>query len=177
MSETTAHHAIAQALETLENAKSEPTGGKWLECLTAQMAPYIKEWDISHCWTWAEWPDRERLLPETTSQDNGIDAVAIDRSNGSLVAIQCKSRQLDENGRGRDIDRPDITSFISEIDNDLYAQRLADYQRRQPAQRQGRADELPAQQEDQALQPPRGPRGPTPRERRRRGVPPLPAQP
>ena len=123
MSETTAHDVIAQALETLENAKSEPTGGKWLERLTAQMAPYIKEWDISHCWTWAEWPDRERLLPETTSQDNGIDAVAIDRSNGSFIAIQCKSRQLDENGRGRDIDRPDITSFISESDNELYAER------------------------------------------------------
>ena len=123
MTVRTAHDVIAQALETLKEAKSEPTGGKWLERLTAQMGPYIKEWDISHCWTWAEWPDRERLLPETTSQDNGIDAVAIDRSNGSLIAIQCKSRQLDENGRGRDIDRPDITSFISESDNDLYAQR------------------------------------------------------
>ena len=123
MSETTAHDAIAQALETLEEAKSEPTRGKWLERLTAQIAPYIKDWDISHCWTWAEWPDRERLLPETTSQDNGIDAVAVDRSNGSLIAIQCKSRQLDETGHGRDIDRPDITSFISESDNDLYAQR------------------------------------------------------
>ena len=47
MSETTAHDAIAQALETLEEAKSEPTGGKWLERLTAQIAPLIKEWDIS----------------------------------------------------------------------------------------------------------------------------------
>ena len=122
MSETTAHDAIAQALETLEEAKSEPTGGKWLERLTAQMAPLIKEWDISHCWTWAEWPNRERLLPGTTNQDNGIDAVAID-SSGAHIAIQCKSRQLDETGRGRDIDRPEITSFISESDNDLYAQR------------------------------------------------------
>ena len=123
MSETTAHNVIAQALKTLEEAKSQPTGGKWLERLTAQIAPYIKEWDISHCWTWAEWPDRERLLPETTSQDNGIDAVAIDRSNGSFIAIQCKSRQSDETGHGRDIDRPEITSFISESDNNLYAQR------------------------------------------------------
>ena len=123
MTVTTTHDVIAQALATLEEGKSEPTRGKWLERLTAQMAPYIKDWDISHCWTWAEWPDRERLLPETTSQDNGIDAVAVDRSNGSLIAIQCKSRQLDETGHGRDIDRPDITSFISESDNDLYAQR------------------------------------------------------
>ena len=122
MSETTSHDAIAQALETLEEAKSEPTGGKWLERLTAQIAPYIKEWDISHCWTWAEWPDRERLLPETTNQDNGIDAVAID-SRGAYIAIQCKSRQLDENGRGNAIDRPEITSFISESDNELYAER------------------------------------------------------
>ena len=122
MSETTPHDAIAQALETLEEAKSEPTGGKWLERLTAQMAPYIKEWDISHCWTWAEWPDREKLLPGTTSQDNGIDAVAIDFS-GNYIAIQCKSRKLDENGRGDDIDRPEMTSFISESENELYAQR------------------------------------------------------
>ena len=98
MTVTTTHDVIAQALETLEEAKSEPTRGKWLERLTAQMAPYIKDWDISHCWTWAEWPDRERLLPETTSQDNGIDAVALDRSNGSFIGIQCKSRQLDETG-------------------------------------------------------------------------------
>ena len=123
MSETTSHDAIVQALETLEEAKSEPTGGKWLERLTAQIAPYIKEWDISHCWTWAEWPDRERLLPETTSQDNGIDAVAVNHSGGAYIAIQCKSRQLDENGRGNDIDRPDITSFISESENELYTQR------------------------------------------------------
>ncbi len=123
MSETTANDAIAQALETLEEAKSEPTGGKWLERLTAQIAPYIKEWDVSDCWTWAEWPDRERLLPETTSQDNGIDAVAVNRSSGAHIAIQCKSRQLDESGHGRDIDRPEITSFISESDNGLYAER------------------------------------------------------
>ena len=122
MTVTTAHDVIAQALETLEEAKSQPTGGKWLERLTAQIAHYIKEWDISHCWTWAEWPDRERLLPETTKQDNGIDAVAID-SSGAHIAIQCKSRQLDENGRGNDIDRPEITSFISESENELYTQR------------------------------------------------------
>ena len=123
MSETTAHDAIAQALETLEEAKSEPTGGKWLERLTAQIAPLIKEWDISYCWTWSEWPDRERLLPDTTNQDNGIDAVAINHSTGAYIAIQCKSRQLDENGRGNDIERPEITSFISESENELYAER------------------------------------------------------
>ena len=123
MSETTAHDPIAQALETLEEAKSEPTGGKWLERLTAQIAPYIKEWDVSDCWMWAEWPDRERLLPETTSQDNGIDAVAIDRSTGAYIAIQCKSRLLDEFGHGKGIDRADINSFISESDNELYAER------------------------------------------------------
>ena len=97
--------------------------GKWLERLTAQIAPLIKEWDIPHCWTWSEWPDRERLLPDTTNQDNGIDAVAINRSTGAYIAIQCKSRQLDENGRGNDIERPEITSFISESENELYDQR------------------------------------------------------
>ena len=123
MSEANEHDAIVQALETLEEAKSEPTGGKWLERLTAQIAPYIKEWDIADCWTWAEWPDRERLLPDTTRQDNGVDAVAINRSTGTHIGIQCKSRQLDENGRGNDIDRPEITSFISESENELYTER------------------------------------------------------
>ena len=180
MSETTAHDAIAQALETLEEAKSEPTGGKWLERLTAQIAPYIKEWDVSDCWIWAEWPDRERLLPETNNQDNGIDAVAID-SSGALIAIQCKSRQLDENGRGNDIDRPEITSFIDQLHSGKRKRtvhpKMAGHQRRQPAQRQGRADQLSAHQENQAFQPSRRPHGTGARKYQRRGVPPLPAQP
>ena len=123
MTVTTAHDVIAQAhWKHWKRRNRNPPGGKWLERLTAQISPYIKEWDISHCWTWAEWPDRERLLPETTNQDNGIDAVAID-SSGAHIAIQCKSRQLDENGRGNVIDRPEIASFISESENDLYTQR------------------------------------------------------
>ena len=49
--------------------------------------------------------------------------MAINRSTGAYIAIQCKSRQLDENGRGNDIERPEITSFISESENELYDQR------------------------------------------------------
>ena len=49
--------------------------------------------------------------------------MAINGSTGAYIAIQCKSRQLDENGRGNDIERPEITSFISESENELYDQR------------------------------------------------------
>ena len=62
-------------------------------------------------------PTRPTLSPPFT------DAVAINRSTGAYIAIQCKSRQLDENGRGNDIERPEITSFISESENELYAER------------------------------------------------------
>ena len=51
------------------------------------------------CYLWAEWPEREDHFPATTKQDVGIDAVAIRRGN-EYVAIQCKSRQLDDDGNG-----------------------------------------------------------------------------
>ena len=48
--------------------------------------------------------------------------MAID-SNGAYIAIQCKSRQLDESGHGDDIARREINSFIAESENELYTQR------------------------------------------------------
>ena len=86
---------IENAIDRLELMRDQQSGGKWLENLTAAVGPYIKEWDSTQCWTWTEWPDRETAFPGSTSQDIGIDVVAVRRSDGRNVAIQCKSRRLE----------------------------------------------------------------------------------
>ena len=48
--------------------------------------------------------------------------VAVNR-DGEYVAIQCKSRQLDENGRGDSIDKPEIDSFASASSDDFWSER------------------------------------------------------
>ncbi len=104
---------IADAIARVEEARRQPTGGKWLETLTADVSPHIKEWDIAQCYSWAEWPERQSVFPDSTGQDIGIDCVAVRRSDGEYIAIQCKSRQLDEHGRGSDIAKAEIDSFAS----------------------------------------------------------------
>ena len=66
---------------------------------------------------------RERLSPQTTRQDIGIDAVGQRRSDGAYVAIQCKSRQLDEHGKGGSIDKGEVDSFASASSEDFWAER------------------------------------------------------
>ena len=66
----------------------QDTDGKWLERLTRDWAPLIADWDISDAWLWDDWPDRK-------TKDLGIDVVARRKSDGRLIAIQCKSRKLD----------------------------------------------------------------------------------
>ncbi len=114
--------SIAKAIATVTEASPQPTGGKWLENLTVDVAPFIRDWNIEQCWHWAEWPDREQKQPQFTGQDTGIDVVAVNR-DGEYVAIQCKSRQLDENGRGDSIDKPEIDSFASASSDDFWAER------------------------------------------------------
>ena len=99
------------------------TDGKWLEELTAQVAPHIREWDISDAYPWAEWPERESRFPNTTNLDVGIDVVAIRRSDGQHIAIQCKSRQLDERGRGADISKSETDKFVSTSSGAFWAER------------------------------------------------------
>ncbi len=82
------------------------TDGKWLECLTRDCAPLIAEWDISDTWLWQDWPDRE-------SPDIGIDVVARRASDGRLIAVQCKSRKLDEHGRGTDIAKKELEYLLT----------------------------------------------------------------
>ena len=114
---------IETAIATVAEAAALPTGGKWLENLTVSVGPHIREWDIAQCWTWAEWPEREDRYPSSTKQDIGIDCVAVRRSDGEPVAIQCKSRQLDEQGRGDDIPKAEIDSFASASAGEFWAER------------------------------------------------------
>ena len=117
MRTTAVPELIDQAIDRVAEGSSEPTGGKWLEYLTADIAPHIREWDIDHTYLWSEWPERP------TDQDIGIDVVAIRRSDGEHIAIQCKSRKLDEHGRGSPINKVEFDSFASTSSGDLWAER------------------------------------------------------
>ncbi len=117
MQTTAQQEQIDQAIDRVAEGSSQPTGGKWLEYLTADIAPQIREWDIARAYVWGEWPERP------TDQDIGIDVVAIRRSDGEHIAIQCKSRQLDEHGRGSPINKREFDSFASPSASDLWAER------------------------------------------------------
>ena len=92
------------------------------EHLTAAVGPYIKEWYIAGCWTWTEWPDREIMSPSSTNQDIGIDVVAVRGGDGRHVALQCKSRRL-ENGIPAAIQKSELDSFANASSNPFWAER------------------------------------------------------
>ena len=117
MQTSVAQDFIDQAIDRVAEGSSQPTGGKWLEHLTAEVAPHIREWDITRAYPWADWPENP------TGQDIGIDIVAIRRSDGEHIAIQCKSRQLDEHGHGSPINKGEFDSFASASSGDLWAER------------------------------------------------------
>lgn len=114
---------IDDAINEIDEISSQSTDGKWLEYLTARVAPHLKEWDVDQAWTWADWDEREEQFPGTTNQDVGIDVVAKRRSDGEYIAIQCKSRQLDEMGRGANIHKVEIDKFVSTTSGSLWAER------------------------------------------------------
>ena len=114
---------IDSAIRTVAEASQHPTFGKWLERETVQVASHIREWDIMDCWPWSEWPALEEHFPEATRQDIGIDCVAVRRSDGEHIAIQCKARQLDEDGRGNSIDKDEFDSFASASSDQFWAER------------------------------------------------------
>ena len=111
-----------QAIDRLESMRDQQSSGKWLENLTAAVGPYVKEWDVARCWTWTKWPDREAVFPGSTNQDIGIDVVAVRRSDGRRVAIQCKSRRL-ENGVPVAIQKSELDSFANASSNPFWAER------------------------------------------------------
>ncbi len=104
--DTAALQELGDALVEIEETSREATDGKWLERLTADCAPLIAEWDVQRAWTWEQWPEK-------THPDSGIDVVA-ERNDGELIAIQCKSRELDDQGSAPPINKAEIDSFIAE---------------------------------------------------------------
>ena len=120
---TSVEGIIESAVATVREASAQQTGGKWLENITVLTAPLISEWDVESCYPWAEWPEREARFPNTTNQDVGIDAVAIRRSDGQHIAIQCKARQLDEQGYGGSISKDELDKFISSSADAFWAER------------------------------------------------------
>ena len=104
--ETAALQKLRDALAEIKKTSGRATDGKWLERLAADCAPLIAEWDVRKAWTWEKWPGKNH-------PDSGIDVIA-ERSDGRLIAIQCKSRQLDDQGSGTSITKNEIDSFIAE---------------------------------------------------------------
>ena len=121
----TTTQSIKDAIRTIEQNNPEKTDGKWLELVTKDVAPLIKEWDIQEAYLWSDWPERDKHFPQTTKLDIGIDVVAVRRykSDSEYIAIQCKARQLDEQGRGADIHKNEINTFITASSSRLWAER------------------------------------------------------
>ena len=118
-----AQATIAEWINVANEMNPQQSDGIWLEDLTVQAGPYIKEWDIDRCYHWSDWPERETYFPGSTQQDVGIDAVAIRRSDGAAIAIQCKARELDASGRGDDIHKVEVDKFIAASVNAVYTER------------------------------------------------------
>ena len=123
MQDTNTRETISEALEIANEMNPQATDGTWLEDLTVQVGPYIKEWDIDRCYPWSEWPEREDHYPNSTKQDVGIDAVATRSGDGEYVAIQCKSRQLNTDGQGDPIRKTEIDKFANTSSGSLWAER------------------------------------------------------
>ena len=115
---------IDAALVELETTGSQQTDGRWLEDLTVRVAPLVREWDVSECWHWADWPDRDKVMPAAPTTDVGIDVVARRRSDGAWIAIQAKSRQLDASGRGAPVNAGELDKFLAAAaDKAIWAER------------------------------------------------------
>ena len=114
---------IRQAIDTADEMSPHQTDGAWLEDIAVAAGPHIREWDIAECYRWQDWPHREAELPRTTNQDIGIDVVAVRRSDGAHIAIQCKSRRLNADGKGDAIPKHEVDSFASASSAELWAER------------------------------------------------------
>ena len=123
MQSTNQQAIIESAIAIVAEMGPQSTDGTWLEDVTVAVGPHVKEWDVARCYLWSEWPDRETHFPGTTNQDIGIDCVAIRRSDGEHVAIQCKSRQLNAAGQGAPISKGEIDSFASTSAGEFWAER------------------------------------------------------
>ena len=113
---------IEAAISEIAEMSPQETDGKWLERLTVEAAPRIREWDIENAWLWVDWPGRASEFPNSTKLDVGIDVVAVRRSDGAHIAIQCKSRKLDADGHGSDIGYAEISKFATAAGSEFWVE-------------------------------------------------------
>ena len=113
---------IEAAISEIAEMSPQETDGKWLERLTVEAAPRIREWDIGDAWLWGDWPGRASEFPNSTKLDVGIDVVAVRRSDGAHIAIQCKSRKLDADGHGSDIGYAEISKFATAAGSEFWVE-------------------------------------------------------
>ena len=113
---------IEAAISEIAEMSPQETDGKWLERLTVEAAPRIREWDIGDAWLWVDWPGRASEFPNSTKLDVGIDVVAVRRSDGAHIAIQCKSRKLDADGHGSDIGYAEISKFATAAGSEFWVE-------------------------------------------------------
>ena len=110
---------IEAAIAKTTEMNPQATDGKWLEVLTVEVAPFMRDWEIGRAWHWSKWPDDEKKPPGYRPLDVGIDVCAR-RSDGTYIAIQCKSRKLDASGRGADIGHAEIGKFATAAGSDFW---------------------------------------------------------
>ena len=109
---------IGKALATLEQYAHKRTDGRWLEGLTADVAPHVRDWNVDHCWRWEDWPDRGEVMPEgTPATDVGIDLVGRRRDDGRWIAIQVKARKLNLRGEGERVTSGEMNKFLAAAAN------------------------------------------------------------
>ncbi len=113
---------LNQALDEIGEMSNQDTDGRWLETMIVDVGKYVREWDLIDCEEWSDWKERENHFPGVSKQDIGIDAVGT-RANGKCVAIQSKSRKLDEEGHGNQITKSELDKFISSTQHDLWEER------------------------------------------------------
>ena len=116
---------LREASESLRAHAHQPTDGRWLEDVFEAVAPHVREWNLDGCWKWSDWPDRDLVMPAgSASTDVGIDLVGRRRDDGRWVAVQAKSRRLDEFGSGKPATADEIDSFVAAAGNsDVWAER------------------------------------------------------
>ena len=114
---------IKQAIDAVDEMSPHQTDGAWLEDIAVDAGPHIRDWDVAECHHWADWPQRQAHFPGATKRDVGIDAVAVRRSDGAHIAIQCKARQLDADGKGDAIPKHEVDSFAHASVDDFWAER------------------------------------------------------
>ena len=112
MENESAQLKIDEALAEIKRQSLNQSDGKWLEELSAKCAPLISDWQVQKCYCWDEWPDEERPESLQGIHDIGIDVVGV-RSDGHLIAMQCKARKLDTDGCGADISKTEVNKFLA----------------------------------------------------------------